>query len=115
MTCAFFLNIKKEKSRLTLIEDGAVLAVREWPEARDMGRQLFAAIGALLAERGLEPGEIADFSVQSDLPDTCTSARIAETVARVYTFGVSENNPGSDRTSAGGREHQVDAMVPPRG
>jgi hypothetical protein len=88
MAYIFQLTVRKDQSRLTLFKDENEVAVREWPEARDMGRQLFVALPELLAEAGIAPRDIAEFRVESDLPDGFTSRRIAETVARVYTGAV---------------------------
>jgi hypothetical protein len=84
----FKLKIEKERSSLALMEDEAVLVVREWVESRDMGRQLFQAIDELLAEQGIRPEDVASFEIDSDMPENYTSMRIAETVRKVYTFGV---------------------------
>lgn len=89
MAHIFRLKVEKDKSSLALIESGIVKAVHEWPESRDMGRKLFEAIETILQERGLKPQDIAEFRIVSDLPESSTSRRIAETVAKVYTFGVS--------------------------
>lgn len=92
MTYAFKLKLQKDRSQLELLEGGAVKGMRDWPEARDMGAQLFRAIAEILKEWGLKPEAISDFVVESDLPDVYTSARIAETVKKVYTFGVDIKN-----------------------
>jgi hypothetical protein len=84
----FRLTISREKSMLMLASDGTELAKKEWSESRDMGRQLFRAIDELLVEQGMRPEDVADFEVDSDMPDGYTSMRIAETVKRVYTFSV---------------------------
>lgn len=84
----FLLKLQKEKSKLVLLSDDKEVAVREWPEARDMGTKLFAAMGELLKEQSLKPKDVADFVVKSELPDVYTSTRIAETVKRVYAFGI---------------------------
>lgn len=88
MSYIFKLKIEKEKSTLSLLENGAARAVKEWPEDRDMGRRLFEAIADLLAENDLSPEQVSDFIVESEMPDNYTSMRIAETVKKVYTFGV---------------------------
>ncbi len=90
MVYTFKLKLEKTHSQLELLEDGGVKAVREWPEARDMGTQLFQAIAEILKEQGLKPEAISDFVVESDLPDVYTSSRIAETVKKVYSFGVAQ-------------------------
>lgn len=90
MAYTFKQKLEKTGSELLLLEGGTVLAVRQWPEARDMGRQLFVAMADLLKEYNLKPEAIADFVVESELPDVYTSARIAETVRKVYGFAVQE-------------------------
>ncbi len=84
----FRLVLKKEKSKLSLLSDGEEVAAREWPEARDMGTRLFETITELLKEQNLKPETVKDFVVESELPDVYTSTRIAETVKKVYAFGV---------------------------
>ncbi|MBP6034114.1 MAG: hypothetical protein KA537_01405 [Candidatus Moranbacteria bacterium] len=59
-----------------------------------MGRRVFESIEEVMKEASIVPENIASFQVISELPDSSTSRRIAETVARVYTFGV--ETPGSD-------------------
>ncbi len=85
----FHLKIEKEKSSLSLMQGSEAVAVREWPEERDMGRRLFQAIAELLKENNLKSEQVNDFIVDSEMPDNYTSMRIAETVKKVYTFGVS--------------------------
>ncbi len=55
-----------------------------------MGSQLFRNIAEVLKEQNLKPEAISDFVVESDLPDVYTSSRIAETVKKVYSFGVAQ-------------------------
>lgn len=85
---SFKLIIKKERSELILLSDGEEKASREWQESRDMGRQLFVAIAELLKENSLKAGKIADFELQTDVSDTFTSVKIAQTVAAVYNWSV---------------------------
>lgn len=84
----FQLVLKKEQSKLVLLNNGSEIAVREWPEARDMGTRVFEAMGEILGEAGLRPDQVSDCVVESDLPDVYTSTRIAETLKKVYAFGV---------------------------
>jgi hypothetical protein len=88
MAYIFTLHLKKDSSTLTLSQDGVVRGERSWPEARDMGRRLFESLAELLKGHDLKPEMVEDFVVESELPEIYTSARIAETVKRVYTFGV---------------------------
>ncbi|MDP3957792.1 MAG: hypothetical protein Q8Q10_04835 [bacterium] len=84
----FKLVITKEQSKLTLLKDEQVLAEKKWQEGRDMGRRLFEGIAGLLKENNLQPQEVSDFVVDSDMPEGYTSMRIAETVRKVYEFAV---------------------------
>ncbi|MBP7060820.1 MAG: hypothetical protein KBA91_02465 [Candidatus Moranbacteria bacterium] len=88
MQYIFRLELKKDTSKLILLKDDTAVDERSWPEARDMGTKLFQAMAEMLKEQGLKPADIADFVVESDLPDVYTSTRIAETVKKVYAFGV---------------------------
>ena len=90
MKYIFRLELQKESSKLILLEDDKEVAERTWPEARDMGTKLFEVISALLDEQGLKPSAVEDFVVESELPDVYTSTRIAETVKKVYAFGVKQ-------------------------
>jgi len=86
---SFLLTLTKENARLELREGDRVKATKEWAESRDMGRQLFEAIAALLQENGLGPTDVDKFELNTDVSDNFTSVKIAETVAKVYTWGVS--------------------------
>lgn len=90
MKYTFALHLQKESSKLTLLQDGEKKSERSWPEARDMGAQLFRSIAEVLKEQDLKPEDISDFVVESELPDVYTSSRIAETVKKVYSFGVAQ-------------------------
>lgn len=84
----FHLNVRKDSSSLALLEDVREIASRQWQESRDMGRQLFEAIDAILKEKGIEPTDIQDFQVETSVSDTFTSVKIAQTVAETYRFAV---------------------------
>ncbi|MFZ2187026.1 MAG: hypothetical protein WAV46_00110 [Candidatus Moraniibacteriota bacterium] len=86
----FHLKIEKEKSELSLMKGNEVVSAKEWQEGRDMGRRLFEGIAGLLAESNLQPEQVSDFVIDSEVPENYTSMRIAETVKRVYTFGVNQ-------------------------
>jgi hypothetical protein len=85
---ALRLRIGKAGSSLDLLENGIVRLSREWKESRDMGAHLFQAVVDLLVEAGLQPEEVSGFFVETDVPEAYTSYRIAETVRRVYNYGV---------------------------
>lgn len=85
---SFLLTLTQTDAKLELLRDGVVAAEKCWHESRDMGRQLFEAIRALLEEARLKPAEIADFRLETDVSDNFTSVKIAQTVAAVYTWSV---------------------------
>lgn len=86
MNRIFRLTVEKERSRLVLVEDDREVVAREWEEGRDMGRRLFESIDGILRERKLEPTDVSDFVVETDVSDNFTSVKIAETVAETYRF-----------------------------
>jgi len=88
MAYRLVLTAEKEQSVLILFENGVERARRDWGESRDMGRRAFESIEEVLREAGIGPEAVMSFQVISELPDSSTSRRIAETVASVYTFGV---------------------------
>lgn len=88
MSYIFKLELHKTSSALSLLKDGAVVKEKTWPEGRDMGKRLFGSLAELLKEQGIKPEEVSDFLVESELPEVYTSTRIAETVKKVYAFGV---------------------------
>ncbi len=86
---SFLLTLTKTDAKLSLQKDGEEIAYKTWTESRDMGRQLFEAIQALLTENSLGPTGVDSFRLDTDVSDNFTSVKIAETVAKVYTWGVS--------------------------
>ena len=85
----FLLTLTKTDAKLTLEKDGGVVATKTWAESRDMGRQLFEAIETLLQENALAPTDVDSFRLDTAISDNFTSVKIAETVSKVYTWGVS--------------------------
>ncbi|NTW14798.1 MAG: hypothetical protein HGA38_00335 [Candidatus Moranbacteria bacterium] len=90
MTYSFNLNIDKESSRLVLLKDVEEIVSREWPESRDMGRQLFEAIDGILTETGLVPADVPSFGIETDVSDSFTSVKIGESVAKAWEFGTGD-------------------------
>lgn len=88
MAYTFRLELRKKSSTLSLLQGESVVDERTWPEARDMGTRVFSALAELLKAHNLKAEEVGDFLVASELPDVYTSSRIAETVKKVYAFGV---------------------------
>ena len=87
---SFLLTLTKTDARLQLMRGGEIVAEKSWAESRDLGRQLFQGIETLLSENNLNPEDVTDFRLETDVSDNFTSVKIAETVARVYTWAVNE-------------------------
>ncbi len=87
MAYSFRLEIGREGSKLALIEEEREISAREWPEARDMGHQLFEAIDSLLKESGIAPTDVTRFTIETDIPESFTSVRIAQSVAKAWEYG----------------------------
>lgn len=93
---SFLLTLTKTDAKLELIQEGKTLAEKNWQESRDMGRQLFAALQALLTENRLRPADVDRFELNTAVSDNFTSVKIAETVSKMYTWSVSaavKNHP----------------------
>jgi hypothetical protein len=88
MSYTFSLEIGKEHSSLTLLKDDVKVAIREWPEERGSGRAILTAIDEILSELNMTPEMVDTFSIDSNLPETYTSYRIAKTISVVYGFAV---------------------------
>lgn len=87
---SFLLNLTKTDARLVLLKDGEPVAEKTWAESRDLGRQLFEGIDALLSENDLNSQDVTNFRLETEVSDNFTSVKIAETVAKVYAWAVSE-------------------------
>jgi len=87
---SFLLTLTKTEATLQLFRDGEEIAEKKWQESRDLGRQLFQGIETLLSENDLNSEDVSHFRLETALSDNFTSVKIAETVARVYTWAVSE-------------------------
>lgn len=88
---SFLLILTKTDAWLRLMRDGEIVAEKSWAESRDLGRQLFQGIEALLSENDLNPEDVTDFRLETDVSENFTSVKIAETVAKVYTWAVSDS------------------------
>lgn len=69
---SFLLTLTKADAKLELLKEGEVVARKEWQESRDMGRQLFEAIQSLLGENHLQPADVADFRLDTEVSDNFT-------------------------------------------
>lgn len=87
---SFLLTLNKTDAKLELLQEDRVIAEKSWQESRDLGRQLFQGIETLLSENNLNPEDVTDFRLETAVSDNFTSVKIAETVAKVYTWAVSE-------------------------
>jgi hypothetical protein len=90
MSYIFSLKIEKESSELTLLKDGVEVTMREWQEERGSGRAILTAIDEILREMHTTPDMVDNFVIDSSLPETYTSYRVAKTIAVSYGFATRE-------------------------
>ncbi len=86
MPYTFKLLVGKEKTKLALFNESKETDSIEWTEGRDMGKRLLQAIEELLKKNHLQPEDVSDFAVTSEVSENYTSVRIAETVQKTYMF-----------------------------
>lgn len=86
MSYKFLLKIRKENSELTLLKDDTLVASRTWPEERGSGKAILTAIDEMLMEMNMTPEMVDNFVIDSLLPETYTSYRIAKTISVAYGF-----------------------------
>lgn len=96
---SFLLTLTKTDARLELLKDGEQVALKNWAESRDMGRQLFQGIQSLLTEAGLDPAQVTDFRLDTDVSDNFMSVKIAQTVQQVFLFAVTNIKKLESRVS----------------
>lgn len=87
---SFLLTLTKTNAKLQLMRDGECVTEKSWAESRDLGRQLFEGIEALLQENSLNPQDVSDFQLETDVSDNFTSVKIAQTVQAVFNFAVKQ-------------------------
>lgn len=90
MSYTFLLEIEKENSRLALLKDKTEVSAREWPEERGSGGAILKAIDEILTEMQMTPDMVDNFVIDSSLPETYTSYRIAKTIAVTYGFAAKD-------------------------
>lgn len=69
---SFLLKLTKTDAALILQKDGEGVATKTWAESRDMGRQLFEALQALLQESSLGPADVENFWLETEVSDNFT-------------------------------------------
>lgn len=86
------LEIKKGRIRVILKDKKNILDEMSFLEEKNLAEKLLPMIDKLLSKNKLQPGDIQDFQVLSDLGENFTTFRIAKTVAEAFKFAVKENN-----------------------
>lgn len=97
MSYIFKLNIEKESSMLVLADGENVVASRTWPEERGSGKAILSAIDEILTEMNMTPEMVDNFSIDSSLPETYTSYRIAKTISVVYGFAIQTDQTETEK------------------
>jgi tRNA A37 threonylcarbamoyladenosine modification protein TsaB len=83
-----FLEIKAGWIRIILKEKENILEEVFFLEERNLAEKLLPTIDKLLKKNKLQPEDIADFQVLSDLGENYTTYRLAKTVAETFKFAL---------------------------
>lgn len=84
------LEIKAGRIRIILKNKKSILGEVSFLEERNLSEKLLPTIDKLLEKNKLQPGDIQDFQVVSDLGENYTTYRIAKAVAEAFKFAVKE-------------------------
>jgi tRNA A37 threonylcarbamoyladenosine modification protein TsaB len=91
------LKIKSGQIRIILKDKKNILDELSFLEARNLSEKLLPMIEKLLKKNKLQPKDIEDFQVISDLGKNYTTFRIAKTVAEAFKFAIKEKNRLSNK------------------
>lgn len=84
------LEIKAGWIKIILKNKKNILDEVSFLEERNLSEKLLPTIDKLLKKNKLQPQDIADFQVVSDLGENFTTYRIAKTVAEAFKFAIKE-------------------------
>jgi len=84
------LEIKNSWIKIILQDKKNILDEVSFLEERNLAEKLLPTIDKLLKKNKLQPGDVQDFQVVSDLGENYTTFRLAKTVAEAFKFAVKE-------------------------
>lgn len=84
------LEIKEKKIKIILKDRKKILEELTFLEERNLSEKLLPTIDRLLKKNKLQPQDVKDFQLKSDLGGNYTTFRIAKTVAEAFKFAVKE-------------------------
>ena len=85
-----FVEIKAGWIKIILKDKKNILDELSFLEERNLSEKLLPTIDKLLKKNKLQPQDIKDFQVVSDLGENYTTYRLAETVAQSFLFALKE-------------------------
>jgi tRNA A37 threonylcarbamoyladenosine modification protein TsaB len=85
------VEIKSGWIRIILQNKKNILDEISFLEERNLSEKLLPTIDQLLKKNKLQPRDIKDFQVVSDLGENYTTFRLAQTVAQSFLFALKEN------------------------
>jgi tRNA A37 threonylcarbamoyladenosine modification protein TsaB len=91
------LKIKSGRIKIALKDKKNILDELSFLEARNLSEKLLPTIDKLLKKNKLQPKDIEDFQVISDLGKNYTTFRLAKTVAEAFKFASQEKNRLSNK------------------
>jgi tRNA A37 threonylcarbamoyladenosine modification protein TsaB len=86
------LEIKKGWIKIILQDKKNILDEASFLEERNLAEKLLPTIDRLLKKNKLQPQDVSDFQVMSDLGENYTTFRLAKTVAEAFKFAVKEKS-----------------------
>ena len=86
------LEIKAGQIKIILQDKQGILDEAAFPEERNLSEKLLPTVDKLLKKNKLQPRDIEDFQVVSDLGENYTTFRLAKTVAEAFKFAVKEKS-----------------------
>jgi tRNA A37 threonylcarbamoyladenosine modification protein TsaB len=94
------LEIKSGRIIIILKDKRSILEEVSFLEERNLSEKLLPTIDKLLKKNKLQPQDIQDFQVVSDLGENYTTYRLAKTVAEAFKFAVKEKGQLSNKNCA---------------
>jgi tRNA A37 threonylcarbamoyladenosine modification protein TsaB len=91
------LEIKSGWIKILLKDEKKILDEVSFLEERNLAEKLLPTIDRLLKKNKLQPQDIQDFQVVSDLGENYTTFRLAKTVAEAFKFAVTEKSRLSNK------------------
>jgi len=82
------LCLKKEKNKICLINGGKIVSQSVWKEENNMSQKLLPEIDKIIKRNKLKLSRIKRIELESGIPASFTTVRIAKTTAKIFNYAV---------------------------